>query len=475
MTQLALATESLVLFRNSQGAEARGTLMRLARNSVVFEVYNPYSIVQLSEVLQDFHIRRGERTIYTGRAVVSNLVSTGLLLIVSVTLLDPWSDLIDLEPGQQLRDEVQLFIEDWHRGYHRLRPSYELKVSKIRNFLQELSRWLEHGETVAGLREPACPPGLVQGFLADVDQQIAPQLDDLFKEFEAEAYQVAPEELVSHKAFARRELHPMILCTPFVHRVYTKPLGYAGDYKMVNMILHSPWQGASTYAKLVNAAFLRNDTAQAHRNRIDRLTQLLECEAHRVTREGRVFRVLNIGCGPAQEVQRFISSTRLPIRSEIKLLDFNQETLKHTQSQIERHTATIPRETRNTRVEFVHRSIHDLLKDAVSRRPDPQVTYDMVYCAGLFDYLSDRICGKLLRLFYDWTLPGGSVIATNVHTRNPIRGMMEHLAEWYLVLRDQRDMLGLTPRTGHQRVFMEQTGTNVFLEIRKPEATPQGL
>jgi len=70
----------------------------------VFEVYNPYSIVQASEVLTDLRIRRGERQIYKGSAVVSNLISTGLMLIVSASLNDPWSDLVDLSPGSGIAE-----------------------------------------------------------------------------------------------------------------------------------------------------------------------------------------------------------------------------------------------------------------------------------------------------------------------------------------------------------------------------------
>jgi len=58
MVKKQRATDSLVTFRNSQGAHARGTLMDLTRHAVVFEVYNPYSIVQLSEVLQELRINR---------------------------------------------------------------------------------------------------------------------------------------------------------------------------------------------------------------------------------------------------------------------------------------------------------------------------------------------------------------------------------------------------------------------------------
>lgn len=468
MDEKTLATDSLVLFRNSQGAESRGTLVRLTRNLAVFEVYNPYSIVQLSEVLDELRIRRGDRTTYSGRAVVSNIVSTGLLLIVSVTLVDPWADLVDLSSGPELGQEVRRFVDDWEHSHHHLRPSYVLSVSKVRNFLQELNRWLEHGETVAGLREAETQNDQIQQFVADVEQEVGNKLDELFVGFEHEARLVHDDELIAAKAYTRRELHPLILCAPFVHRIYTKPLGYAGDCEMVKMIMHDRWQGNSTYAKLVNSTFLRSNTAEAHRNRITELTTHLQSEHQRVTQNGRVLRVLNVGCGPAVEVQRFIRELNDPARCSFTLMDFNQETLEYVKSQVD--GALRQSHQPDISVEYRHRSIHNLLKEAAGRKNGIGPFYDVVYCAGLFDYLSDRICRRLLRLFHHWTLPGGLVLTTNVHTNNPIKGTMEHLAEWYLILRDEDDMLALAPELDVQRVKTERTGVNVFLEIRKTGA-----
>ena len=102
-----------IAFRNSQGLEASGTLLHLTRKEVVFEVYNPYSIVQLSEVLSELRIIRGQRPIYEGRAVASNLVNTGIMLIVSATLVDSWIDIdLDLDPDS-VAAETRLFVEDW--------------------------------------------------------------------------------------------------------------------------------------------------------------------------------------------------------------------------------------------------------------------------------------------------------------------------------------------------------------------------
>ena len=102
--------------------------------------------------------------------------------------------------------------------------------------------------------------------------------------------------------------------------------------------------------------------------------------------------------------------------------------------------------------------------------PENPKTYDIIYCAGLFDYLSDRVCTKLVRLFYQWCEPGGRVIVTNVHSSNPVKGLMEHIMEWHLVTRDKSDMVRLAPDLGPLKIYTDETGINVFLEIDKPPA-----
>jgi extracellular factor (EF) 3-hydroxypalmitic acid methyl ester biosynthesis protein len=60
-----------------------------------------------------------------------------------------------------------------------------------------------------------------------------------------------------HRIFGRRQLHPMLLCSPFLYRTFAKPLGYAGDYEMINMIMRDPLEGGSLYAKIINLWFLQ--------------------------------------------------------------------------------------------------------------------------------------------------------------------------------------------------------------------------
>jgi extracellular factor (EF) 3-hydroxypalmitic acid methyl ester biosynthesis protein len=81
---------------------------------IVFEVYNPYSILQLSEVLGEFKIIISERLVYSGRAVVSNLLNTGILLVCEATLGESWLD-VDLFTPLNQRQRLQVYWQVWQK------------------------------------------------------------------------------------------------------------------------------------------------------------------------------------------------------------------------------------------------------------------------------------------------------------------------------------------------------------------------
>src|ERR1051326_6652840 len=112
------ARDSIIVCRTSQGYEVRATPLRITRHVVAFEVYNPYSILQLSELLQEFRIVVNERLIYSGRATVSNLVNTGVMLVCEATLNEDWLD-VDLftlvnEP-KKLEEDFLDFVSEWNK------------------------------------------------------------------------------------------------------------------------------------------------------------------------------------------------------------------------------------------------------------------------------------------------------------------------------------------------------------------------
>ena len=473
--------------------------MRLTRQTVVFEVYNPYSIVQLSEVLTELKINQGNRETYSGRAVVTGLLNTGLVLIVSASLVDPWSDLKGLEPGPILRSFVRDFVSDWEESIGSLSKPFRLAVDNLQNYLHELSRWLEYWENDAGIRESDAGHERVLEFVVDVDREVEPRFSALNGDFEQATQELSRAEIPVHRAFAQRELHPLLMSSPFMNRAFNKPLGYAGDYEMVRMMLSEPWEGSTTFAKLVNAAALRHDAPAAHRNRISLLERALCFETQRALNKSerppgsnnghsgkngsssrmdstmsspidgpKRIKILNIGCGPAVEIRQFAKNSPLADSVDFHLVDFNQETLDHVQR-------TLIPEAVGTRsqigIQTEQRSVHEIIQMSMEKREsDAQFDndYDMVYCAGLFDYFRDTTCGFLVELFYSWVKPGGLVLVTNVTPAHSSIGIMGLVLDWNLELRDATQMRNLAPELGAQRTYVDDTGVNIFLEIRKP-------
>ena len=460
-------TASMVGFTTSQGLEAQGTLIRLTPQSVTFELYSPQTVLRLSEVLSEFRIFADARPVYSGKAVVSGMMNAGTVTVCEVTLTGSLLDLDLFElgsPEKVLPEGFKAFLGRWQH-FHRVCSKYKLAVADLQSFLEELRLWLDQVEL--GVR------GLPSGDRLQTERAIVralpalPAITALFERFESVAASVPKDVAATHSAFARRQLHPLLLCCPFMHRIYTKPLGYAGDYEMIEMINRNDCEGSSLFAKLLQVFILDQAPARAVRNRVGYFVNRFIEESLRVSNLGRVANIFSLGCGPAVEVQTFLAEHALSDRAQFRLLDFNEETLRHTAHRMEDLKR---RYNRKTPINLVKKTVHHLLKEAGKPRAgDPG--YDLIYCSGLYDYLSDRVCKALNTYLYDQLLPGGELIITNFDPSNPIRNIQEHLFDWFLIYRDGKQLAELAPAqtAGDQRmVRAEYTGCNIFLEVRKP-------
>jgi len=461
--------ESLVTFQGNQGMETRGSMLRLGRYAATFELYGADTVVRASEVLADFKIIWQSRTLYSGRAIVRSFVNTGTATVCEVTLEDSWVD-VDFSttaiPGS-LCDQFKEFIREWEKLY-RVMPEYKVVLADLQTFLADLRLWLNQVE----LGIHASPSGdrleLERDVLNQLAPSVVPAISHLFERYERVAEGIDPDLVPAHEAFGKRQLHPLLLSSPFVYRTYVKPLGYAGDYEMVNMMFRDPAVGGSLFSKMVNVYALKLPPILAHRNRITFLTERLVAESLRLAARAKPMRVFNLGCGPAQEIQQFLTQHQLSNQAAFTLMDFNDETVSHCTNVL----AGLKRDhQRSTQLHFAKKSVHQFLKQAgrVVINSESQ-QYDLVYCAGLFDYLADNVCRKLMDLLYDLVAPGGLLLATNV-TTNPARNEMECFLEWHVIHRTGEQMRSLSPRRadpGNLSLMQDATGVNLFLEVRKP-------
>ena len=465
--------DSQVSFKTCEGMKLTGVPANFTRLTAVFEIYGGNAVLRVSEVLEQFEISLHGQVVYAGKAVIHHLVSLGSKLLCEVTLAESdWR----ISGGQLPKNpkaiaaEFTLFFQDWQKLY-KLSPEFKVVVVDIQTFLHNLQLWLHQIE----LQIHALPSGQAEAekqVLEAIGKTTTPILDRMFEKFEQAARSISPQSHAAHSAFAKRMLHSLLLCSPFLHRTFTKPLGYAGDYEMVNMLQRNPFEGNSLFAKIVNLWFWEQPPAEAHRNRLLFLERRVGEEAMRLARGGKTLRVFNFACGPAVEIQHFLQNSPLASRVSFLLADFNQETLDYARRQFR---AVRGFDLVEGAFKFQKKSVQQLLKESdkiAAAAKDAGQQYDLVYCAGLFDYLSDRTCRELMNAFYNFVAPGGVLLATNVDASNPRRPTMDMIMEWHLIYRDPKGFMTLCPDGAAAEdcsIVADATGVNIFLECRKPD------
>ncbi len=322
----------LINFKNSQGLKAKGTLLKLSQNYIVFEVYNPYSIVQLSETLSELIITRAGKEIYNGTAIVANIVNTGIILIVSAIISDNyWKSTVDVNSKEEIQEEINHLIAN---SEHQQIVDVELKMNviAIRSFLSDLADWLEK-------LEPSFIKSKIkldEKFILDHFSSLFKKLTELFRQSSDLVIQIKDEQFNACKKFIHGHLHHFIMSSPFAYRAYSKPLGFAGDYMMMNMIQKDSAEGSSLYAKFINVFYAYIPLSRSVNNRTKRLIELITEGVKRAEAEKRDFHSLSIGCGPALEVKKFIEANNPKVKCHFHLLDFNQETLDFARSKAEK-------------------------------------------------------------------------------------------------------------------------------------------
>lgn len=456
-------------------------VLRLGRRTVQAEVYDSNAALDPGHAVERLEIWVGEACAYDGPATLKSVVSTGLNRVCEFAMSRDWTT---TQPGtpagrkKHLHEETLGFIARW-KSARDIRPEFMLAVAGAEVFFRTLREWttsLEPGWN-------ATDPDEEHAALVNLLQQITPVMNEALAPLETEARRVPEHQVGLHAEYLRASLHPLLLCSPFVHRCFTKPLGYPGDYGIMNRMLDEPFEGDTLFARVINAWVIGSGAGEAYRQRVRFLKDLLSSEVARVhATEGRTCQVLSLGCGAASEVQRFVRLDPLSEHASFTLLDFSSDAIRHARDKIADAAAASGRAAVVTAMEF---SVQQMLAaggrllGSSSRQRAGMLEkgrYDVIYCAGLFDYLSDRICKRLLEIFWVLGAPGAVIVTSNFAPANPIRAFMDYVLDWRLIYRDEPAVrsLAVDDSLGAEATTLPSAGgVELFLQTKKPAHAAQ--
>ncbi|MBS1766145.1 MAG: PilZ domain-containing protein [Acidobacteria bacterium] len=265
-----------------------------------------------------------------------------------------------------------------------------------------------------------------------------------------------------HRRLLKQQLLPLLSESPFLRRAFEKPLGYAGDFEMMNMLYRDHAEGASLFGQCLNIWATQTPVAQANINRLQLIREAI-LDATRGAK-GRV-KIMSIGCGPAWELLALLTDfPDLGPHLEIGLIDQGEGAITHC----ERTLGPLAART-GAKLKFHRESIRRFL--TVRESAGTFGHRHLIYSGGLFDYLGDRAYKVLLKVLYDAVLPGGRLLLGNVAAHNPSRWAMEYFVDWSVIHRAPEELKELAshlkPSPSDVRIEAEPSGINLFLHILK--------
>jgi extracellular factor (EF) 3-hydroxypalmitic acid methyl ester biosynthesis protein len=275
------------------------------------------------------------------------------------------------------------------------------------------------------------------------------------------------------RRYAVKELMPLLGMDPTHHRAYAKPLGYAGDYRVIQLFFAEELEGDTLFGRFLHYVAQNYTLARTVRNREKHLRDHLRSCA----RAGRIQRVASLGSGPALEVQRLLREEEgfeQPL--ELFLVDQDEVALEHSHEALMRILLEERRGRLPVNVQCIHFSVRQLLEP----RGEQELHFarkvlrdlDLVYSTGLFDYLPQPVARKLVNRSYEMLRPGGRLYIGNLERVPDTSWVMEYVLAWRLVYRTPASMRDLAreldPAPVALEVIRDSTGHCLFLDLTRP-------
>lgn len=424
----------LITFKNKAGTYSTYEMVNFSKYGLAFKMgendIEESETLRIGEVLEDLKVIIGHEKLHAGRATIAALREQDNALVVGVRLEESWLEvdkIFYLGNSEDRKKHLKKFLRDLPIG-DKISGEFKQIIADMRYYLESIESKLKEEEarlTNVDSRqkrkvERDILQAMIRPFSNSMNRWII-ALNTIIKDFTKQRHEI-------HKRYFRKQLHHLLLQSPFIRRSVEKPFAYSGDYLTINMILNNAYDGDTLLGKLIGKHAYNTIAARVVRLRKDFIERLSLKKIRQSSNNNNEKKILSIGCGAAGEIEEIIK-TNNDINCEFYLLDFDTRPLYFAEERLSKQ-----KKGGEVKTTFLNKSIRALLKEKDNNK------YDLIYSLGLTDYLSDNTCKMLLKSSFGRLKPGGTFVIGQYGSGTSTRCYMEYGLDWHLIYRDYKDL-----------------------------------
>lgn len=404
-----------------------------------------------------YSMELGGVTVLQGEASIARVQSAGRYVEVGLTS----SGIVDYQSLRTAESE-QMWREALRREH---RIFGDALPSAYRQAVLELSGFCQFYKNLLGRREHQDP-----GHRLEIAEEAFAGMERGWLELSKRAANCAVEFLDDRETLEEARLVSEALVTPYLveapvlRRAFEKPLGYPGDYVVMQHYFANAFEGESSFGMVFHKITNEHPLSAGVRTRSKWIADLIRERAKRTNGAGPL-KVLSLGSGIGAEVGFVHSGTgaeRLPVRWT--LIDQEDEALALAY----RNARKISENAPAPEVTCVNVSFSQLFGGDVA--PDTWGRQDVIFAMGLFDYLREPGASMLIAGLYSLLREGGVLVIGNAAKPNSHFWEPELALRWSLLYRDREEMerLGASlPSQAIVRVEVEPMGAYHILTCQR--------
>ncbi len=296
-------------------------------------------------------------------------------------------------------------------------PVQEAEQSPVNSHELEFNAWL--ARTFEALD---------QGQVLEMGDAFGRKLSHLY--FDGQKHSALPQMANLIKA---HPLHAACMQDPYTKRAFEKPRGYAGDAVMLDYI-YRPEQGAAHMASEGNGAAVAAQTVYGVTTlgpsglSIRYRRELLRSHIDQTVAISPQARILSVAAGHCRELDDCLLR-KIPHQAEFVAFDQDPDSCAEVRASYGAPWLKV-----------VEGNVKQLLRDSTDLGQ-----FDLIYSAGLYDYLPDALATGLTDRLRARLKPGGQLLLANFLPDCHGRGYMELVMEWSLLWRTPDQFKALLP------------------------------